>query len=107
MQSFLPLPQSAIGVFQNLIELKYAADAPQWYCAAEPGESLFMTAHAFVLAGVSPKKSACSACTFGVETHFIHMYAQFGCFACDDSIHVSAHPVAPSHRRREGRGRRV
>src|SRR6266852_7021512 len=39
---------------------------------------------------------ACCACTFGVETHFIHMYAQFGCFACDDSIQVSAQPVAPS-----------
>ena len=25
MQSFLPLPQSATGVFQNLIELKYAS----------------------------------------------------------------------------------
>src|SRR6266550_4128356 len=39
---------------------------------------------------------ACCACTFGVETHFSHWYAQFGCFACADSIHVSAHPVAPS-----------
>ncbi len=39
---------------------------------------------------------ACSACTFGVETHAIHLYAQFGCFACADSIHVSAQPVAPS-----------
>src|SRR5262245_53162190 len=28
--------------------------------------------------------------------YFIHMYAQFGCFACADSIHVSAQPVAPS-----------
>src|SRR6266550_120347 len=96
MQSFLPLPQSAIGVFQNRIELKYAADAPQWYCAAEPGDSLFITAHAFVLAGVSPKKIACCACTFGVETYFIQRYAQFGCFAFADSIHVSAQPVAPS-----------
>src|SRR5437588_8236976 len=24
------------------------------------------------------------------------MYAQFGCFACAESIHVSAQPVAPS-----------
>src|SRR5439155_9928317 len=38
----------------------------------------------------------CSACTFGVEIHFSHMYAQFGCFACAESIHVSAQPVAPS-----------
>src|SRR5581483_10536066 len=39
---------------------------------------------------------ACSACTFGVETHAIHLYMQFGCLACDDIIHVSAQPVAPS-----------
>src|SRR6266699_1412142 len=39
---------------------------------------------------------ACCACTFGVETHFSHMYAQFGCFALAESIHVSAQPVAPS-----------
>src|SRR5512138_2111102 len=26
----------------------------------------------------------------------IHLYAQFGCFAFDDSIHVSAQPVTPS-----------
>src|SRR5919201_2311400 len=39
---------------------------------------------------------ACWACTFGVETHLIHMTAQLGCFACDEIIHVSAHPVAPS-----------
>ena len=55
MQSFLPLPQSATGVFQNLIELKYDAEAPQWYCAAEPGESLSMIGQAFGFAGVSPK----------------------------------------------------
>ena len=55
MQLFCPLPHAATGVFQNLIELKYAADAPQWYCAAEPGDSLFMIGHAFVFAGVSPK----------------------------------------------------
>src|ERR671932_2806626 len=39
---------------------------------------------------------ACCACTFGVDTHFIHRYAQFGCFDFEDSIHVSAQPVAPS-----------
>src|SRR5216684_8099201 len=55
-----------------------------------------MKAQAFRLAGVSPNEIASCACTFGVETHFIHRYAQFGCFACADSIHVSAHPVAPS-----------
>src|SRR3954447_1338226 len=96
MHSDLPLPQAATGVFQNLIELKYAGDAPQWYWAAEPAESLFMTGHAFRFAGVSPKEIACCACTVGVETHFIHMYAQFGCFAFAESIHVSAQPVAPS-----------
>src|SRR5919202_5788598 len=39
---------------------------------------------------------ACCACTFGVETHFIQRYAQFGCFDFVVSIHVSAQPVAPS-----------
>src|SRR3954467_5016042 len=28
--------------------------------------------------------------------YFIHRYAQLGCFALDESIQVSAHPVAPS-----------
>src|SRR2546428_4621091 len=55
-----------------------------------------MKAQAFRLAGVSPNEIACSACTFGVETHFIHRYAQFGCFALAESIHVSSQPVAPS-----------
>src|SRR5262245_12367095 len=39
---------------------------------------------------------ACCACTSGVETHPSHLYAQFGCFAWAESIHVSAQPVAPS-----------
>ena len=30
MQSFLPLPQSEIGVFQNLICAKYFASASAW-----------------------------------------------------------------------------
>src|SRR5438105_3055272 len=55
-----------------------------------------MTAHAFVFAGVSPNEIACSACTFGVETHWIHFTMQFGCLACTETIHVSAQPVAPS-----------
>src|ERR687883_88270 len=48
------------------------------------------------LTGVSPKTSACFASTCGVVTYFIHLYAQFGCGAFRASIHVSAHPVAPS-----------
>src|SRR2546423_1101672 len=96
MQLLLPLPQSFAGVFQNLIELKYAADALAWYCAHEPLDSLFMIAQAFVFAGVSPNEIACWACTFGVETHLIHETAQFGCFAFDEIIQVSAQPVAPS-----------
>src|SRR5919197_439993 len=55
-----------------------------------------MILHAFLFAGVSPNEIACWACTFGVETHLIHMTAQFGCFALDEIIHVSAQPVAPS-----------
>src|SRR5439155_20516054 len=46
--------------------------------------------------GVSPKDSACCACGFGSEMYFIQRYAQFGCLAFADSIHVSAQPVAPS-----------
>src|SRR5919197_3414435 len=55
-----------------------------------------MILHAFLFAGVSPNEIACCACTFGVETHWIHLTAQFGCFALDEIIHVSAQPVAPS-----------
>src|SRR5918911_4833598 len=96
MQSFLPFPQSAIGVFQNLMLLKYDAGAFAWYCAQPPFWIWSMNLQALGLAGVSPNESACSACTFGVEMYFSHMYAQFGCFAFAESIQVSAHPVAPS-----------
>src|SRR5919109_5445770 len=39
---------------------------------------------------------ACCAWTSGVDTHLIHMTAQFGCLALVEIIHVSAQPVAPS-----------
>src|SRR2546423_15026182 len=96
MQFVLPLPQFAVGVFQNLIELKYAAGAFRCHFVQLPASSLFMNEQAFLLAGVSPNESACCACTFGVETHLIHRTAQFGCFAFDEIIQVSAQPVAPS-----------
>src|SRR3954454_7844221 len=96
MQLLLPFPQSFTGVFQNLIELKYFAEALAWYWAHEPFASLFITGHAFRFAGVSPNEIACWACTFGVDTHRIHFTAQFGCFALEEIIHVSAQPVAPS-----------
>src|SRR3954449_3830740 len=96
MQSLLPLPQSFTGVFQNRIELKYAAGALRWYCVHDPFCILFMRGHAFAFAGVSSNDNACCACTFGVETHRIHFTAQFGCLALDEIIHVSAQPVAPS-----------
>src|SRR5437762_5606236 len=96
MQSFLPFPQSAIGVFQNLMLLKYDAGAFAWYCEQPPFWIWSMYGQAFVFAGVSPKDSACCACGFGSEMYFIQRYAQFGCLAFADSIHVSAHPVAPS-----------
>src|SRR3954463_446232 len=76
--------------------LKYAASALAWYCAHEPFASSSMMGQALVLAGVSPNEIACWACTFGVDTYFIHREAQFGCLACADSIQVSAQPVAPS-----------
>src|SRR6266550_5606102 len=96
MQFVLPLPQFATGVFQNLIELKYAAGAFRCHLVQLPFSSLFMKEHAFLFAGVSPNESACCAWIFGVETHLIHMTAQFGCLAFDEIIQVSAQPVAPS-----------
>src|SRR2546421_11759235 len=96
MQLVWPLPQSFVGVFQNLIELKYAVEAFAWYWAQAPLDSLSMIAHAFRFAGVSPNEIACCAWTFGVETHLIHSTAQFGCLAFDEIIQVSAQPVAPS-----------
>src|SRR4051812_15950149 len=39
---------------------------------------------------------ACCACTFGVETQASHLYAHARFFVCDETIHVSSHPVAPS-----------
>src|SRR4051812_20171493 len=91
-----PLPQARTRGFQNRIDPEYPAGASAWYWWHEPFESLFITAQALVLAGVSPKEIACCACTFGVETQRIHLTAQFGCFACAEIIHVSAQPVAPS-----------
>src|SRR6476660_7157964 len=96
MQFFLPLPQSAIGVFQKWICLKYRSGAFAWYCAHEPLDSLSMIGHAFELTGVSPKKIACCACTVGVEIHASHLYAQSRFFVFDETIHVSSQPVAPS-----------
>ena len=32
-----------------------------------------MNAHAFLLTGVSPHVTPCSACTFGVEMYCIHL----------------------------------
>src|SRR5581483_7065875 len=75
---------------------KYEEGAFAWYFAHAPFWILSMNEHALRFAGVSPNEIACSACTFGVDTHFIHMYAQLGCCACADSIQVSAQPVAPS-----------
>src|SRR6476646_4647483 len=96
MQFFWPLPQSAIGVFQKWIWLKYLSGAFAWYCAHEPLDSLSMIAHALLFTGVSPKKIACWACTFGVETHDSHLYAQSRFFVFAETIHVSSQPVAPS-----------
>src|SRR5207253_6703590 len=95
-QSDLPLPQSASGVFQNLIVLKYDAGASAWYCAHDPACNVSISEQALVLTGVSPKKIACCACTCGVLIHLYQRYAQLGCGAFVPSIQVSAQPVAPS-----------
>src|SRR4051812_1005422 len=55
-----------------------------------------VSAQDFLLEGASPKYSATSALAFGEMMWFIHMYAQFGCLAFDETIHVSDHPVEPS-----------
>src|SRR6267143_2434943 len=96
MQLLWPLPQSFTGVFQNLIEWKYELGAFKCHCAQPPFWILSMKEQAFLFAGVSPNERACCACTLGVETHLIHSTAQLGCFALDEIIQVSAHPVAPS-----------
>src|SRR5450631_3258165 len=96
MQTVVPSAHCAIGVFQNLIESKYAAPLSAWYCAHDPAWSASISAHALVLTGVSPKERACIAWTFGVLTHLVQRYAQLGCVALVASIQVSAHPVAPS-----------
>src|ERR1700694_5889222 len=96
MQFWLPSAQVAMGVFQNLMVSKYEPGASAWYCAHEPAESFSISAQAFVLTGVSPNESACSAWTWGVLTHAVQRYAQFGCFALVASIQVSPQPVAPS-----------
>jgi hypothetical protein len=57
---------------------------------------LSSSAQAFGLAGASPKYSATSAWTWGVTIQAIHLYMQFGCFAFEASIQVSAQPVIPS-----------
>src|SRR6266446_10128668 len=93
---FLFQPQVGTGVFQNLMLFEYEAGALRWYCAQDPAWILFMYLQAKGLTGVSPKTSACWACTAGVDAYFIHRRAQFGCGAFLASIHVSAQPVAPS-----------
>src|SRR6266700_4766292 len=55
-----------------------------------------MYLHASLFTGVSPKKTACSACTLGVEIHASHLYAQSRFFVFAETIHVSSQPVAPS-----------
>src|SRR5262245_61372133 len=96
MQSFLPLPQSAIGVFQKWIFRKNDSGASAWYLAHEPLEILSISLHASLFTGVSPKYTACWACTFGVEIHASHLYAQSRFFVLAETIQVSSQPVAPS-----------
>src|SRR5215217_7253622 len=46
--------------------------------------------------GVAPNATAVVDCTPSDSVQFIHCIMQIGCSACDDIIHVSAHPVTPS-----------
>src|SRR3954469_21339095 len=92
MQSFLPLPQSARGGFQNEIWSKYAGSVT-WWPSQNPLPS---RSHVLALAGEAPNHSATCFCTSGLSVQFSHMYMQFGCLAWLDIIHVSAQPVAPS-----------
>src|SRR5437764_12545654 len=52
--------------------------------------------HALLCAGASPKNCATSALTLAEMIQFIHLYMQLGCLACEEIIHVSDQPVAPS-----------
>ncbi len=55
-----------------------------------------VSAQDFLFEGASPNHSATAAFAFGEMMWFIHLYMQFGCFAFDEIIQVSDHPVAPS-----------
>ena len=55
-----------------------------------------MYGQASLFTGVSPQVTAWRACTFGLEMYAYQAYAQFGCFAFEESIQVSSQPVAPS-----------
>src|SRR5215471_15787751 len=68
-----PQPQVLTGVFQKRIDFAYDTGAFRWYPAQDPFLILSMYGHAFGLTGVSPKTSACFACTCGVAAYAIHL----------------------------------
>ena len=72
MQSFLPLPQSASGVFQNLIDGVVRLGRVGVVRRARALGELVHVAQACLFTGVSPQVTACRACTFGVEMYPYH-----------------------------------
>ena len=86
-------PQSATGVVQYQICLKYSSSSAwkvlQWFLST-------VRAHAPLLEGASPKYSVAFAFASGEMMWSIQRYMQFGCLALDEIIQVSDHPVEPS-----------
>src|SRR3954471_21751591 len=92
MQFFEPLPQSAVGVFQNATRMKLSE--PLVWHPVSPSSAF--PVHAAIITGTEPNQAARSPCSLSSSECSSHLYAQFGCGASMCIIVVSAHPVAPS-----------
>src|SRR5436190_23622009 len=102
MQSVFPLPQSACGVFHRYSELRnltlpqYEYSTVLMICWPPLPYPFAIRLQDWVLLPAAPYQRPTCACTCGVSVHSIHWSMQFGCAACEEIIHVSAHPVTPS-----------
>src|SRR5260370_33216718 len=96
MQFSVPSSHVVIGVFQNLMLLKYDSGALAWKLAQEPGLRDSISAQAPLLTGVSPKLMACAACTLAVLTDPAHLLAPLGRGALLPAIPLHAPAVASS-----------
>src|SRR4051794_14156757 len=101
MQSLVPSPQSACGVFHRYSDFRKSTFPHSPYRtvstrSASLPSAFRVTSHAFTLLVAAPYQMATSLWTCGVIVHCIHFSMQLGCCAFDDIIQVSAHPVTPS-----------